>query len=42
MNIIFNSLFLSINLIALFKIILHKNNCKFIIFYLFFIYSGVF
>ena len=42
MNIIFNSLFLSINVIALFKIIFHKNNCKLIFFYLFFIYSGVF
>ena len=41
MNIIFNSLFLFMNAIALFKIIFHKNNCKLIIFY-FFQYSGIF
>ena len=42
MNIIFNSLFLLMNGLALFKIIFHNNNCKLIIFYLFFIFSGVF
>ena len=42
MNIIFNSLFLLINGISLFKIIFHKNNCKLMTFYLFFIYSGIF